>query len=132
MILDLKTRLAESDPSRPVESRRHQGCGQSNDRHQPITYCEPMDRAWMREKLEAYLNLLNRYDFEYDNENMANAAHDDSANTAGEMSRREPTVRQILKTLDPELSVFEPNLSPWGLNEPSGTVEAWLNQANIH
>ncbi|GAA1959441.1 TIGR02391 family protein [Catenulispora subtropica] len=86
----------------------------------------------MREKLEDYLELLVRYDNEYHYEHLSDTPHEESSKTAGEMSRREPTVRQIMKALDPDLNAYERDYQgSWGSDQPPVPGEARLHQANI-
>lgn len=86
----------------------------------------------MRERLEDYLELLDRYDFESHNENLSNSYPDASSKTAGEMSRREPTIRQIMKAVDPDLKAYErDHQTSWGIDQPPVPGDAFLNQTNI-
>jgi hypothetical protein len=86
----------------------------------------------MRERLEDYLELLDRYDFESYNENLSNSYPDASSKISGEMSRREPTVRQIMKAVDPDLKSYERDYqTSWGIDQPPVPGDVLLSQTNI-
>ena len=78
-----------------------------------------MDRTWMRETLQSYLGVLERFAA------LSNPWSQEGAPLLSELQRREPTVKQILRKLDPELSNFV--LEAFGGNNasPSGVRDAF-------
>ncbi len=68
-------------------------------------YRIPMNRTWMRERLEAFLALCDTYDVTYDMQHRSSRAiHGQKLSELNsQMNTEVPTVREIVKRLDPEL-----------------------------
>jgi uncharacterized protein (TIGR02391 family) len=63
-----------------------------------------MDRTWMREKLEAYMALLDRFGALPDHDRWRSPQ---GQALTSQLRRQEPTVKEILKRLDPQLAKFD-------------------------
>jgi hypothetical protein len=64
-----------------------------------VIYSHSVDIAWMRDQLTEYYDILKRY---YDA--LENSSYDAERYDGPDLRRLEPTVREILKRLNPELA----------------------------
>jgi uncharacterized protein (TIGR02391 family) len=78
-----------------------------------------MDRDWMRKRLEAFIALCEEYDYEHSRTSTIAVSSSTTSRTINSrMTVQMPTVREILKRLDPKLApqVREPMLTSGALD----------------
>jgi hypothetical protein len=103
-------------PAQPriAGSRGHQFLVHTTAAGQEIFYSQVVNRQWMRDQLTEYLALLEKY-FSVQGPPLATTSTGQHTRrvvsgrtaTLTELRRREPTVKEVLKRLDPTLSEFK-------------------------
>lgn len=85
-----------------VKNNLHQGAGSTAGACRMALTCGPMNREWVRERLEAFQRLCEDYDAQ--DRRSPETYTDTQRSLNDEMHHQMPTVRKILTLLDPPLA----------------------------